>query len=384
PGRGQGRARCSVRPARVRRHAAGAGGALSPPRARDARGRVAPAARRRAELGRPRPAAGPRAGLPCRAPRSARRRRRRARLVVRGGRRRAAGAGRVLTRGLCYLPVEENGMDDSGATIEQDVRFSEPILWKLPRQYYDLRGPQAWASGAVPSYVTTNPYIAHVYAHIVLAYLRDAAASLDRERPIYIVELAAGSGRFAYLFLKAFHALKNASSVRALDVRYVMTDFTRANVRAWAAQPAFKPFLDAGLLDLGIFDAERDREIQLVGARGGVLAAGGLANPSIVLANYAFDTLVQDLFRVENGKLHEVRVSLRSRQAQPDLSRPEIMSELQCRYANREIGAAYYDDPGLNAMLEGYRASLAETTFAVPIGAFTALRNLIDIAGGRL
>jgi len=132
-------------------------------------------------------------------------------------------------------------MDDSGATIEQDVRFSESILWKLQRQYYDLRGPQAWASGAVPSYVTTNPYIAHVYAHIVLAYLRDAAASLDRERPIYIVELAAGSGRFAYLFLKAFHALKNASSVRALDVRYVMTDFTRANVRAWAAQPAFKP-----------------------------------------------------------------------------------------------------------------------------------------------
>src|SRR5262249_38352202 len=97
-----------------------------------------------------------------------------------------------------------------------------------------------------------------------------------------------------------------------------------------------------------------------------------------------FDTLVQALFRAENGKLHEVRVSLRSRQAQPDLSRPEIMSELQCRYANREIGAAYYDDPGLNAMLEGYRASLAETTFAVPIGAFTALRNLIDIAGGRL
>src|SRR5262249_57744313 len=129
--------------------------------------------------------------------------------------------------------------------------------------------------------------------------------------------------------------LRRGWAVGALAVRYVMTDFPRANVRAWAAQPAFKPFLDAGLLDLGIFDAERDREIQLVGARGGVLAAGGLANPSIVLANYAFDTLVQDLFRVENGKLHEARGSLRSRPAQPDLSRPAARSEPPCRSPNR-------------------------------------------------
>jgi len=272
---------------------------------------------------------------------------------------------------------------ESGVLVEDEQRFSQSILWKLQRQFYEVRGPTAWSSGAVPSYVTSNPYIAQVYAHVVLAYLRDAMPTLDPKQPIYIVELAAGSGRFSYLFLKTFHALKSASSLRALDCRYVMTDFTLSNVRAWAAQPLYRSFLDAGLLHFGLFDMERDREIALIS--GETLSAATVRNPIIAIANYAFDTLVQDQFRVENGKLHEVRMSLRSRHGHPpDLGRPEIMSELVSRFTLREIGTDYYGDRELDAILATYCGRLAETTFTVPVGALTAVRHLAEIAGGRL
>jgi hypothetical protein len=160
-----------------------------------------------------------------------------------------------------------------------------------------------------------------------------------------------------------------------------MTDFTSSNVRAWAAQPLFQPFRDAGLLEMGLFDMERDREIKLASGR----ALSAVNNPLVAIANYAFDTLVQDQFRVENGKLHEVRVSLRARHDHaPDLSRPEIMSELQSRYSLREIDPDYYDDAELNRILSTYRARLADTTFAMPIGAFHAVSRLLEISGRRL
>ncbi len=274
---------------------------------------------------------------------------------------------------------------ETGFLLEQEKRFSESILWQINRQYYSDVGPNAWHSGEVPSYATCNTYIAQAYANVVMAYLRDAltAGILDPKQPVYIVELAAGVGRFAYGFLRKLHMLKNGSSLRKLDVRYVMTDFTMTNVRAWNAHPLLKPFLGSGQLDLGTFDVDRDQEIKLIG--GGVLSAQTVKNPLVVLGNYAFDTFRQDLFRVANGELHEVHVTTRSPHGQsPDLSRTDIISQLKTQYGQRAIQGDYYDDPALNKVLAHYRERLAETTIALPIGGFIGLRRLIDISGRRM
>src|SRR5262249_27322173 len=271
---------------------------------------------------------------------------------------------------------------DTGFLLEHAKRFSESVLWQINRQYYSDVGPQAWHSGAVPSYATCNAYIAQAYANVVIAYLRDAVAAglVDPAHPVHIVELAAGVGRFAYQFLKKLHALKDASSLRALDVRYVMTDFTMTNVRAWNAHPQLKPFLASGAFDLGTFDVDRDREVKLIG--GQVLSAQTVKNPMVVLGNYAFDTFRQDLFRVAGGALHEVQVTTRSPTAEsPDLTRTDIISQLKVQYSQRTIGDNYYDDAALNKVLAHYRERLAETTIAMPIGGFLGLRRLLAIEG---
>jgi hypothetical protein len=123
---------------------------------------------------------------------------------------------------------------DVGVVLEKDPRFSASLLWQMNRQYYADSGPAAWHSGEVSSYATCDAYIAQSYANVVLAYLRDAvtASQVDPAHPIYIVELAAGVGRFAHQFLRKLHALLAGSSQSKLDVRYVMTDFTIFNQHA--------------------------------------------------------------------------------------------------------------------------------------------------------
>ncbi|MGN6110939.1 MAG: tetratricopeptide repeat protein [Kofleriaceae bacterium] len=273
---------------------------------------------------------------------------------------------------------------ETGVLLEQETRLSESVLWTLQRQYYATSGPNAWHSGDVPSYATCNTYIAQAYAHVVLAYLRDARAAglIDPGKPVYIVELAAGVGRFAYLFLHKFHQLKNDSSLRGLDVRYVMTDFARANIQAWSEHPMLRPFTRANLLDFGTFDVDKDREITLLG--GQVLSAQTVANPIVVLANYAFDTFRFDLFRIANGALHEVHLTTRAPHgASPDPSKLDI-SKLRVQYGHREIGSDYYEDPAWNQLLADYRSRLADVTIGMPIGGMMALRSLLEISGRRM
>jgi len=293
-------------------------------------------------------------------------------------------------------PASDSTAQASGFLLEEKKRLSESLLWELQRRFYDERGIGAWDNGPVPSYVTSNPYIASAYAQLVLSFLREAVTghsdaegkggiALDTSKPIYIVELASGHGRFSFLFLKKFFALLDASSLRGLQVRYVMTDFTQSNLRAWASQPAFKPFVDAGRLDFGLFDMEKDSSIKLVRS-GQVLGPGQLENPLIVFANYIFDTVTQDLFRVEGGNIHEVRVTTRHSSAEaPDLSNPEIMSQFSLSYDQRPADVDnYYPESYLKKLLMLYRERLADTTIALPTGSLRGLNRLQAMANGRM
>ncbi len=274
---------------------------------------------------------------------------------------------------------------ETGALLEQDQRLSESVLWTINKNYYNANGPNAWHSGEVPSYATCNTFIAQSYANVIVAYLRDslAAGALDPAHPVYVVELAAGVGRFAFQLLNKLHELLQTSSIKHLDVRYVMTDFTPTNIKVWSQHPHLQPFVQAGLLDFGTFDVDRSEEVALVS--GGTLSAKTVKNPMVVLGNYAFDTFRHDLFRVSGGKLHEVLVTTRAPQDQaPDLRNTSIVSKLRVQYTPREIGDAYYQDPAANQVLAYYQQRLAEVTFAIPIGGLVGLRRLITIAGGKL
>src|SRR5512133_2789896 len=95
--------------------------------------------------------------------------------------------------------TEPEGPAEIEYTLESGRPLAQSSLWRLQRRYFDEAGIAAWSAGDVPLYVTSNPFIARTYAQTVAAFVRDGmtAQTIDPSQPLYVLELGAGSGRFA-------------------------------------------------------------------------------------------------------------------------------------------------------------------------------------------
>ena len=175
-------------------------------------------------------------------------------------------------------------------------RLSESPLWTAQRRFYERAGVHAWGTAIVPHHVTSNVALATAYARIVEGFLRDTGG----RAPLHIVELGAGPGRFAFLFLRVLPA--NA------PVRYVMTDVAPAMIGFWKRHPGLSPFVRSGRLDFARFDADRDEALHLEHA-GVTIDARSPVPRLVVIANYVFSTLRQDAFALDHGRISEWHVA---------------------------------------------------------------------------
>ena len=141
--------------------------------------------------------------------------------------------------------------------------LSASPLWQQQRAYFEAQGPSAWASGAVPHYVTSNPYLARAFAEVVVGFAADRArVHGPGARQLTIVELGAGAGRLGYHLVRALRGALDAAAAGWAPV-YVLTDLAASTVAWWRAHPWLQPLFAAGLLDIARFDATRDHELVL-------------------------------------------------------------------------------------------------------------------------
>src|SRR5262249_25288034 len=238
---------------------------------------------------------------------------------------------------------------------------------------FDRWGVAAWGDGYVPHYVTCNPWIARAYARVLLGWLRDARAALAPGEPAYLLELGAGSGRFAHQLLHALVPAWRTASLRDVPLRYVMTDITERNLTFWSEHSALGPFQEAGVLDFALFDPVEDRELCLR-LSGAVLAPGAVANPVAAVANYLFDCLPNDSFAVRAGRLHERLLTITCDPPVPEPGAPEMFRRLVLRYEERPVaGGDYYEDePAWNGLLSAYADRLDNTVLLFPVAGLGA------------
>jgi tetratricopeptide (TPR) repeat protein len=264
--------------------------------------------------------------------------------------------------------------------LESEKRLSECLLWRLQEEFFGQQGIAAW--NQVPFYPTSNPFIAQAYADLIIAFLTDYRHRLDRDHPIYILELGAGTGCFAFYLLKELQARQPYSeNLQSLKLRYIMTDFAETIVKFWEGQERLQPFREAGVLDYGIYRPEQDSSISLRGSDT-TLTAAALNNPLIVIANYFFDSIRHDVFRVTEGSLQEVRLTV-CRDGVPQ-SAPITFDQLRMVESYVPLQDNYYPDSSLNRLLEEYRLRFKEATILFPIGAFDCIRNLRQLSGDQL
>lgn len=270
------------------------------------------------------------------------------------------------------------------AILGEECRLSESMIWQMMADYYATQGMGAWPFN-VPNFITSSTYIAEAYAEMVLAFLEGYYEHLDVNEPLYIVELATGSGRFSYLLLRELERkLACFSRFQSLKIRYVMTDFVESNVNFWTQHDKLRPFVESGMLDFGVYNSVVSNRIELCHSKE-CLAPGMLKNPLIAIANYFFDSIPQDMFQVESKVLKEGLVTLTRNVEGIDPESTPHISQITPEFRFQELyNTNYYPDAKLNAILNNYRHNIKEGPLLFPIGAFDAIRNLQALSNNQL
>jgi hypothetical protein len=265
-------------------------------------------------------------------------------------------------------------------TLVEDFRpFVESKLWSLQRQYFAARGQQAWSAGEVPDYITSNPVVAAAYAEVLVAFRRDRLRRDPAEEALWIVELGAGSGRFAHHLLQQLTALCEREGLDPAGFRYVLSDFCAANLEAWAQQPRFVPLFGSGQLERARFDVMDTSSLELEHG-GGRIGRGDLGAPLVVIANYLLDSIPADLLCFRQGQVERGLVRLRQRQEGGDAPAAALLQTLELDYRSEPLAAAPFAERSLDGLLAEYQRQLAELEEAWLLFPAPALRALERLA----
>jgi hypothetical protein len=266
--------------------------------------------------------------------------------------------------------------------LEERAPLGRSLIWSLQAQYFAERGAEAWRSGEVPQYVTTNVHIANAYAEMVLAFRRDlerlAPAAAARE-PLTICELGAGSGRFAFHFLEQLCRLCSERGSSPGRFRYLLTDSAAANLAWWRSHPSFARHFETGLLDVATFDLMRPSA--LAPERSGrTIGLGDLGLPLVGIANYVLDSVPQDVFRFRRGGAAQSVVSLEA-EAGVDLNdAPGLLAALQVTHEEAGLLAPPFDEPEYRELFDCYRRSIADSWVPFPADALRGLSGLASLS----
>lgn len=258
---------------------------------------------------------------------------------------------------------------------KQRYRFSEAPIWNIQRKYYEDKGLKAWNNDQVPQYITSNPMIASAYAEMIFGFLQDRANKEHCSEPVYIVELGAGAGRLAYHVLHELCQLRDYAATTLPPFRYIMTDLAMSNVMAWTEHPALQPYIFEGLLDFARFDAVHDTELNLVGS-GTTISEGDLKQPLILIANYFFDSIPQELIYVEKGQLYEADVYVEYPKGMDSHQPLESLDQINLRYELRRAPEYEQEAYPYRDVISVYQEELDHEYLLFPDVGVTCLERL--------
>lgn len=262
-------------------------------------------------------------------------------------------------------------------TNKQRYRFSEAPIWELQREYYEQEGLRAWRNDQVPQYITSNPMIGTAYAEMIFGFLQDRAGKGFHSEPVYIVELGAGAGRLAYHVLHELRQLKEyaGAGVTLPEIRYIMTDLAMSNVLAWRDHPALQSFIGEGILDFARFDAVHDTELSLL-VSGAVIREGDLQQPVLLIANYFFDGIPQELIYVSEGHIHEADVYIESPAHADSLKASERLNQTTLQYTYRRAPEYEEESYPYRRVIAAYQEHLEDSHILFPAAGLACLERL--------
>jgi tetratricopeptide (TPR) repeat protein len=263
--------------------------------------------------------------------------------------------------------------------IESKKSFSESLIWQMNRDYYAREGIDAWREEVVPYHVTSNSMVGKTYAELIFAFLRDLAAKDQIKEKIYILELGAGHGKLAFHTLKHLDQLVNEIQIDLPPFCYVLSDVVNENLAFFGQHPQFQIYYEKGYLDLAFFDAEASKEIHLQHS-GVTIAPYSLSQPLLVIANYFFDSIPNDLFHVEDKIISDCSVSLEIDEDPEKMDAATLLKNVQVSFHEVPLQSTFYQEDDFNEILDMYRDLRMHSYLLFPHIGLHCINNLNQLS----
>lgn len=137
--------------------------------------------------------------------------------------------------------------------VVQDFRpLPQSLEWELARLYWGKSGVDAFGRSEVPFLINNDGRASEDVAATFFALCRETESALSE--PLRVLELGAGTGLFARLFLEAFAAICLKEGAAYYDqLVYLVTDASRRTVEQWIERDIFGAHV--GHVALGVADA---------------------------------------------------------------------------------------------------------------------------------
>ncbi len=274
-------------------------------------------------------------------------------------------------------------MNTESFEIESQTLFSESLIWKINRDFYEDKGLAAWSDGIVPHHMTSNSKVGLTYASLIFGFLRDLAAKGQDQETVYLLELGAGHGRLAFHILKHLDTMLEGTDEALPPYCYVLSDFVEENLLFFQNHPQFQYYFEKGTLDVSFFDAINSKDLYLRNAQNSV-SPGNLNQPILAIANYFFDSIPTELFYVENKIVSACSVSISSPEDPKDMDETEMIQHMEYAYHNSVPESPIYENALLNEVLEDYRQALAKSYLHFPKNAITCMEFLATLSKAGL
>ncbi len=266
------------------------------------------------------------------------------------------------------------GQTDKQCLIESGRRISQSSVWAAQKDYYVQHGIDLWKSR--PAFVAARTHVIESLAASVMSYIIDCSSHLRLDKPLYLIELGAGSGCFAYRFTQALQRRLSAdSTLSQLKFRYLMTDIISDLLPIWRNNAQLSELADRGIIGFSRFDPAIDESIY-----DGRHQLTSFDNPPMFIANSVFDTIAIDGFKLDGGTLREIVADLYVPQEMTLVDAVRSNTLELCQRLGDPVDLPYFRDNVLDNILADYVCDLNSGYISVPIGAIEIIRKLEMLA----
>lgn len=253
--------------------------------------------------------------------------------------------------------------------------LSKSTIWTRLADVY-RGGLAAWDT--VPATVTGNALVGDLFAGAVEAWLFDQGDAVDVAAPLYVVELGAGTGLFSHHFLTAVARRRARGTLPHPRIVLVMCDQSDAQIDEWSGTEALAAHARAGTLDFATYAVDEHGPPGPIVLKRGGQTLSSLTNPLVVVANYFFDSIPTDAFRVRDGRIFEARTRFVRTRETPDFEGFQNEEKIVA------IGADHYGDAALDSILPAYARDKREASVLMPIAALRCLQSLMQASDRRM